>query len=60
MKEIIEIVGPCSKWVEGKGWVTQIPVHLILNAGFRKTTQETNSNASNNTLVHKTHNSTQY
>lgn len=25
----IKIVGPCSKWVEGEGWVTEIPVKLI-------------------------------
>lgn len=37
MKDCIEIVGPCSKWVQGKGWVTQIPVHLIENAGFVST-----------------------
>ena len=46
MKEYVEIIGPCSKWVVGKGWVTQIPTHLILAAGFQKTTQETNSNVS--------------
>ena len=60
MKNTIEIIGPCSKWVEGKGWVTQIPIHLILNAGFHKTIQETNSNVSNNTSVQETRNPTQY
>lgn len=36
MKEFIEVIGPCSKWIDGKGWVTRIPVHLIENAGFVK------------------------
>ena len=38
MQEYVEIVGPCSKWVEGRGWVTRIPVSLMLSliekAGF--------------------------
>ena len=34
MKDCIEVIGPCSKWVDGKGWVTRIPIHLIENAGF--------------------------
>lgn len=28
-KDKIQIVGPCSKWVDGVGWVTEIPVRLI-------------------------------
>ena len=28
-RKTIKIVGPCSKWVEGEGWVTEIPVKLI-------------------------------
>lgn len=28
-RKTIKIVGPCSKWVEGEGWVTEIPVRLI-------------------------------
>lgn len=28
-KKTIRIVEPCSKWVEGEGWVTEIPVKLI-------------------------------
>lgn len=31
-KEYVEIVGPCSKWIEGKGWVTIVPMELIENA----------------------------
>ena len=37
MKDHIEIIGPCSKQIQGRGWVTQIPVHLIENAGFVST-----------------------
>ena len=29
MNGYIEIIGPCSKWVEGKGWVTKVPFELI-------------------------------
>ena len=28
-RKTIKIVGPCSKWIEGEGWVTEIPVKLI-------------------------------
>lgn len=36
MQEYVEIIGPCSKWVEGKGWVTKIPVQFLKEAGFVK------------------------
>lgn len=39
MKDYVEIVGPCSKWIEGKGWVTKIPVELLKEAGFVKKKQ---------------------
>ena len=29
MRDGIEIIGPCSKWVEGKGWVTKVSESLI-------------------------------
>lgn len=48
MKPYIEIVGPCSKWVQGKGWVTQIPIYLIENAGFIK--QEIHKNLQQKTF----------
>lgn len=32
----VEIIGPCSKYIDGKGWVTQIPEHLLEAQGFRK------------------------
>ena len=28
-RKTIKIVGPCSKWIEGEGWVTEIPVKFI-------------------------------
>ena len=36
MKEVVKIVGPCSKWVQGVGWVTEIPVLLLESMGFIK------------------------
>ena len=36
MKEYVEIIGPCSRWIEGKGWVTKIPIQLLKEAGFVK------------------------
>lgn len=36
------IIGPCSKWIEGRGWVTRIPVHLIEDAGFVRKDQTMN------------------
>jgi hypothetical protein len=30
----VEIIGPCSKWIDGKGWVTQIPEHLLFAKGY--------------------------
>lgn len=28
-KDTIRIVGPCSKWIEGEGWVTEIPKKVL-------------------------------
>lgn len=36
MKEVVKIVGPCSKWIQGVGWVTEIPVSLLESMGFVK------------------------
>ena len=36
------MVGPCSKWVEGKGWVTKIPIQILEDALFDKKKQEIN------------------
>jgi hypothetical protein len=30
----VEIVGPCSKWIDGRGWVTQIPEELLFAKGY--------------------------
>lgn len=29
-KDVIRIVGPCSEWVEGEGWVTEIPQKVLI------------------------------
>ena len=36
MKNYIEIIGPCSKYVDGKGWTTLVPEELILAKGYKK------------------------
>jgi hypothetical protein len=36
----VEIIGPCSKYIDGKGWVTLIPVHLLEQQGFKKIEKE--------------------
>lgn len=33
-KKTIKIIGPCSKWVQGIGWVTEIPVAMLESMGF--------------------------
>lgn len=40
MKETIEIIGPCSKWIDGKGWVTKVPITQIEALGYKKLTEE--------------------
>lgn len=30
----IKIIGPCSKWIEGSGWVTEVPIALLESLGF--------------------------
>lgn len=40
MKKTVEIIGPCSKYVDGKGWVTQIPEELLTTKGYHKVTDE--------------------
>ena len=42
MDKYVEIIGPCSKWIEGKGWVTKIPVELLKEAGFVKSNPTVN------------------
>lgn len=34
MKKYVEIIGPCSKYIDGKGWVTQIPEELLFAKGY--------------------------
>lgn len=30
MKDVVKITGPCSKWVDGEGWVTEIPSIILV------------------------------
>ena len=36
MKKFVEIIGPCSKYIDGKGWVTMVPEELLLQLGYIK------------------------
>lgn len=40
MRKHVKIIGPCSKWIEGEGWVTQIPEEVLNNANYHKVTEE--------------------
>lgn len=35
-KEIVKIIGPCSKYIDGQGWTTEIPVDKLAEQGFYK------------------------
>ena len=47
MKNTIKIIGPCSKWIDGEGWVTEIPIAQIEALGYKKLTEE-------QLIIHKT------
>ena len=34
MKKYVEIIGPCSKYIDGKGWVTLVPEELLFAKGY--------------------------
>ena len=36
MREKLTIVGPCSKYIDGQGWTTEIPVEKLNKAGYLK------------------------
>ena len=36
MKEIEVFIGPCSKFIAGQGWTTEVPVEQIKAKGYRK------------------------
>lgn len=40
MKKTETFVGPCSKFVAGQGWTTEIPVEQIETKGYTKTVKE--------------------
>lgn len=45
MKNYETITGPCSKWVDGKGWQTNVDVHILNSLGYYK------NNVSNSDLL---------
>ena len=36
MKEVETFIGPCSKYITGQGWTTEVPVEQIKAKGYRK------------------------
>lgn len=36
MKETIKIIGYCSKYVDGQGWTTEVPVKELERLGFTR------------------------
>jgi hypothetical protein len=32
----VKIIGPCSKYIDGQGWVTEVPISLLESLGFYK------------------------
>ena len=47
MPKPIKIIGPCSKWIDGEGWVTEVPIAQIEALGYKKVTEE-------QIIIHKT------
>ena len=43
-KDKIEIIGPCSKYITGKGWVTKVPIRLLNELGFVKINEKDTKN----------------
>ena len=39
-KNTVKIYGYCSKWVEGDGWVTEVPISVLESMGFVREKQE--------------------
>ena len=39
MKEVETFIGPCSKFVDGQGWTTEIPVEQLKAKGYHKELQ---------------------
>ena len=33
-RKTIKIVGSCSKWIDGEGWVTEVPISQIENTFY--------------------------
>lgn len=40
-KEVETFIGPCSKFVSGQGWTTEIPVEQLSAKGYHKDIAET-------------------
>lgn len=36
MRETVKIIGPCSKYIDGQGWTTEVPVDKLEELGFIK------------------------
>ena len=36
MKEVEVFIGPCSKYITGQGWTTEVPVEQIKAKGYQK------------------------
>lgn len=34
MRETVKIIGPCSKYIDGQGWTTEVPVDKLEELGF--------------------------
>ena len=32
----VEVIGPCSKYITGKGWTTQVPEEQLASLGYNK------------------------
>lgn len=40
MRETVKIIGPCSKYIDGQGWTTEVPVDKLKELGFTKLGEE--------------------
>lgn len=40
MRETVKIIGLCSKYIDGQGWTTEVPVDKLEELGFTKLGEE--------------------
>ena len=50
MKKYVEIIGPCSKYVDGKGWVTLVPEELLFAKGYVNLLELMHENSKNSNV----------